>query len=101
MNINKVLNKRTIILTSLALFLFTGCFGDRDPEQWTSIVYPDKENTKRSKKFGIYPTLEECRKASLSELSNLKLEDKGTYQCGLNCSYHEGMKLDICEKTMK
>ncbi len=101
MNINKILKKRTIVLTSLTLLLFTGCFGEAEPEQWTSLIYPDKENTKRSKKHGIYPTLEECRKASLLELSNLKLENKGTYQCGLNCNYHDGMKVDICEKTSK
>lgn len=93
--------KKTIIFASLSLFLFAGCFGDADPEQWTSLIYPDKNNTKRSKKHGIYPTLEECRKSSLQELSNLDLKEIGTYQCGLNCNYHEGMKLDICEKTTK
>lgn len=94
-------NIKSLILTSLVLILFTACFGETKPKEWTSLIYPDKENTKRSKKNGIYPTLNECRKASLLELSNLNLEDKGTYKCGLNCSYHQGMKVEICEETKK
>lgn len=98
---NNFFGTKTIIISGLSIFLFTGCFGEAEPEQWTSLIYPDKENTKRSKKHGIYPSLEECKKASKIELSNLDLETKGTYQCGLNCNYHEGMKVDICEKTSK
>ncbi|PLY05152.1 MAG: hypothetical protein C0625_14050 [Arcobacter sp.] len=95
-------NKKTIILASLAILLFTGCFGgDSGKEEWTSLIYPDKSNTKRNKKFGIYKSLEECKKASIEELINLGLKDKGDYSCGLNCSYHEGMKVEICEQTSK
>lgn len=105
MNKQILSNKKTILsvitLTILSLFLFTGCLGGSDKTEWTSLIYPDKENTKRSKKYGVYPSLEECRKASLLELSNLGLSETGTYQCGLNCNYHEGMKVEICEKTSK
>ena len=95
-------NKSTLIFTCLTIFLFAGCFGgDNTKEEWTSLIYPDKSNTKRSKKHGIYPTLEECRKASIIELKNLGLENKGDYTCGLNCTYHDGMKVDICEQTSK
>ncbi len=95
--------KKTVILISLLGILFTGCIvGDTNTKQeWTSLIYPDKQNTKRSKKSGIYPTLEECRKASLEELSRLELSTRGTYQCGLNCNFHEGMKIDVCEKLSK
>lgn len=98
---NTFTNIKTLVLTSLVLILFTACFGEVTPKEWTSLIYPDKQNTKRSKKNGIYPTLEECRKASLLELSNLKLEEKGTYNCALNCTFHEGMKVEICEETTK
>lgn len=94
--------KKTIIFVSFAAFLLSGCFGGGNQEQkWTSKIFPDKENTKRHKKFGIYNSLEECRKASLDELKTLGLSNRGDYQCGLNCEFHEGMKLDICEKLDK
>lgn len=94
--------KKTIIFSILAAFLLSGCFGgDASDKQWTSLIYPDKNNSKRSKKHGVYPSLEECKKASLLELKTLGLEGKGDYQCGLNCEFHEGMKLDICEQMSK
>jgi len=92
---------KTIIFAILATFLLSGCFGDAGEKEWTALIYPDKTNNKRNKKHGVYNTLEECKKASLLELSNLGLEGRGDYKCGLNCNYHEGMKLDICEKMSK
>lgn len=92
--------KKTIIFTILAAFLLSGC-GEIPDQEWTSLIYPDKTNNKRNKKNGIYPTLEECKKASILELTNLGFQDRGDYQCGLNCSYHEGMKVDICEEMSK
>ena len=93
---------KAIIFTVLAVFLLSGCFGgDGSDQKWTSLIYPDKTNNKRNKKHGVYNTLEECKKASLEELNNLGLKNRGDYQCGLNCNYHEGMKLDICEKMSK
>ncbi len=94
--------KKTIVLISFITIIFSGCLGgDSSKQEWTSLIYPDKENTKRSKENGVYKTLEECKKASLMELKRLNLENRGTYKCGLNCKYHEGMKLDICEKLSK
>lgn len=94
--------KKTIIFASIITILFTGCIGGgSSDEEWTSLIYPDKTNTKRSKTHGKYQTLQQCKEASLLELKNLNLETRGTYQCGLNCKYHEGMKLDICEKLSK
>lgn len=93
---------KVIIFTISTLFFFTGCLGgDTSKQEWTSLIYPDKQNTKRSKQHGVYKTIEECRTESLKELDNLGLKAKGTYQCGLNCEYHEGMKLDICERLEK
>lgn len=94
--------KKTIIFTAIITILFTGCLGSgSSKEEWTSLIYPDKNNSKRSKTNGKYQTLQECKEASLIELKNLNLESRGTYQCGLNCKYHEGMKLDICERLSK
>ncbi len=94
--------KKTIILSILAVFFLTGCIGGDSSEQnWTALIYPDKSNTKRSKKHGIYPTLDECKKAAVSELTKLDLLTRGDYQCGLNCNHHEGMKVDICEQMSK
>ncbi len=95
--------KKIITLTSLITILFTGCINENGntKQEWTSLIYPDKQNIKRSKKHGIYPTLQECKDASLRELKRLELSTRGTYQCGLNCSFHEGMKVDICENLSK
>ncbi len=94
--------KKIIIIATFLALLFSGCIGGgSDKEEWTSLIYPNKENTKRSKKHGVFKTLEKCRKSSLQELEKMNLSTKGSYQCGLNCNYHEGMKLDICERLDK
>lgn len=93
---------KTIIFSIFIAITFQGCFGgEKADETWTALIYPDKENTKRSKKLDVYKTLEECRKGALGELEKIGLKGRGDYQCGLNCGYHEGMKLDICEKLSK
>lgn len=92
---------KIFIFASILTIVFTGCIGDVEEKEWTSLIYPDKNNTKRSKKHGIYNSLEECKKASKEELTKLDLLKRGSFQCGLNCEYHEGMKLDICEKMSK
>lgn len=99
-NGNMFTSKKTIIFTILAAFLFSGC-GELPEQEWTSLIYPDKNNSKRNKKSGIYNTLEECKQASILELDKLGFKDRGDYKCGLNCNYHEGMKVDICEKMSK
>lgn len=94
--------KRSIIFSSIITVLFTGCLGgESSTQEWTSLIYPDKNNIKRSKKFGVFKTLEECQKESKNELTKLGLTNRGDYQCGLNCKFHDGMKVDICEKLVK
>jgi hypothetical protein len=94
--------KKSIIFSILLALVFTACIGGGNTkEEWTSLIYPDKANSKRSKKNGIYKTLEECKKASKAELDRLGLSQRGFYQCGLNCSFNEGAKMDICEKLSK
>ncbi|XPV69968.1 MAG: hypothetical protein ACNI25_05180 [Halarcobacter sp.] len=90
--------KKIVLLSVLLSLLLTGCIGGGDSKkEWSALIYPDKNNTKRSKKIGVYPKLEQCQEASKAELVKLGLETSGTYKCGLNCKYHEGMKVDICE----
>ncbi len=93
--------KKSIFFISVISVVLSGCFNKAVKQEWTSLIYPQKDNTKRSKKNGIYPSLEECRKASIKELAKLNLSTIGTYNCGLNCNYHQGMKVEICEKTSK
>ncbi|RXJ89126.1 hypothetical protein CRV01_10950 [Arcobacter sp. CECT 8983] len=94
--------KKTLLLSIFASVILSGCFGGQQKEQtWTSLIYPDKSNEKRSKKYKVFKTLEQCQIESKKELERLNLNTRGTYQCGLNCEYHEGMKLDICEKLSK
>ena len=92
---------KTLLLSATAVLIFTGCFGGSSPKEWTSYIYPDKTNTKRSMSNGIFPTLEECQEASKKRLITLNLESRGDYRCGLNCNYHEGMKSQICTKMSK
>ncbi len=63
--------KKSIIVAVLSVLFLAGCLGgDNSKKEWTSLIYPDKENTKRSKASGVFNTLEECKKKLL--LMNLK-----------------------------
>jgi hypothetical protein len=37
---------------------------------------------------------------SILEIRNQNLENIAFFKCGLNCTYHEGMKLEVCEKML-
>ena len=92
---------KNILLISATTLLLSGCFTDQSAEVWTSWIYPDKTNTKRSLQLGQFSTLEQCRGVSLDKLTSLNLSDRGDYKCGLRCAYNEGLKTLICEKTAK
>ena len=90
---------KTLMLALLSIAVLSGCFGgDDESKQWTSYIYPDKDNSKRNMKINVFPSLEECREASIAKLIELDLKDRGFYKCGKNCEYHDGMKTEICEK---
>lgn len=92
---------KTLLATLMIASVFVGC-GERGPEKWTAYIYPDKTNTKRSMELeGLYDTLDECRAAAKDKLKALDLLQRGDFQCGLHCKYHEGMKTEICEKMTK
>jgi|GEM_PF-820238 len=92
--------KNLLLLTATALLL-SGCWGEKPEEKWHSFIYPDKENTKRSLKSPmVFKNLLECQEESKKQLAILKVTDLGTYKCGLNCEFHDGMKLEVCEKML-
>ena len=92
---------KNALLAATAMVLLAGCFGSDKPKKWTSYIYPDKNNTKRSMDNGIFDSLEQCQEASLNKLQMLKLDTRGDYRCGLDCEYHEGMKTQICKEMKK
>lgn len=92
---------RNILLAACACILLTGCFGDKKEEKWHSFIYPDKNNTKRNMKSPMYfGSLQECKDESIKQLATMGISDSGTFKCGLNCEFHDGMKLEICEKML-
>jgi len=81
--------------------LFTACVGDKEEEKWSSFIYPDKQNNKRSLKSPIiFKSLQACQEESQKQLEELDFSKLGTFKCGLNCEYNESMKLEICEKML-
>lgn len=92
---------KNILLLSITIFVLSGCMGKDNNEEWTSWIYPDKQNIKRSLKGNTFKTLKECKEASLLKMKALGIEKSGDYNCGLNCKFHEGMKTEVCEKMTK
>ena len=92
---------KNLLLISCATILLNGCFGGEKEEKWTAFIYPIKEDTKKYVKSPVtFNSLEECKKVSILEIQNQNLENIAFFKCGLNCTYHEGMKLEVCEKML-
>jgi len=92
---------RNLLLATCATILLTGCIGGEKKEEWSAFIYPDKENTKRNMKSPMtFSSLKECKEASLLQIEKQGIKDFATFKCGLNCSFHDGMKLEICEKML-
>jgi len=92
---------RNLILIGCAALLLNGCFGKKEEEKWTAFIYPDKQDTKKNIKSPItFASLEECKNVSIMEIKKQNLENIAFFKCGLNCNYHDGMKLEICEKML-
>ena len=92
---------KNLLFTAMIALLVSGCIGGEKKEEWTSFIYPDKENTKRNVKSPMtFATLEECTEESIKQMKILQLEDIGVFKCGLNCSYHEGMQTEVCAKML-
>lgn len=92
---------KNILLITCFAFVINGCFGGDTEEKWTAFIYPDKNDTKKNIKSPMtFPTLEECKKASVLEIKKQNLEDIAMFKCGLNCKYHDGMKMEICQEML-
>ncbi|RXJ83877.1 hypothetical protein [Arcobacter sp. CECT 8985] len=92
---------KNILFITLLTYLFIGCASAPTEEKWTSWVYPDKTQTKRVIKNGVFNSLKECKDASIKKISALNLENKADYKCGLNCNYNKDLKTDVCQKMSK
>jgi hypothetical protein len=84
------------------LALLTGCSSNSSNGEgvWTSFIYPDKNNKKRNMTHGEFPNLQLCQEASYAKLQSMDLTARGFSECGLNCTFHEGMKSLICEQMV-
>ncbi len=92
--------KKFIFLGFTALLL-NGCFGKKEEEKWTAFIYPDKNETKKFVKSPVtFSTLEECKKVSVLEIKEQKLEGIAFFKCGLNCTFHEGMQTEVCQEML-
>lgn len=92
--------KKLLAITCVSILLI-GCGGKKEEEKWTSFIYPDKQNTKRNLKSPMtFSSLQECKDESIKQMEKMKITEIGTFKCGLNCGFHDGMKLEICEKML-
>ncbi|WP_419769778.1 MAG: hypothetical protein ACNI3C_10635 [Candidatus Marinarcus sp.] len=94
---------KTVLSIMSVILLLSGC-GDSQGslnEEWTSFIYPSKDNFKRSMEYSKFKTINECKIASLEKLKSLQLENDGFFECGLNCVFNDGMKTLVCERVVK
>lgn len=87
---------RQHLLPLLALALL-GC-----SERWEGFVYPNKNDLTKHIGIGTYDSLEDCRASAINTLSTLSSNERGDYECGLNCRSEgalPGMK--VCKDTSK
>ena len=92
---------KTLLVALIATFFLSGCFQEEqiEDQKWHSFIYPDKSNTKRNLKSPmVFSSLQECKKESIKQLERMEIPESGTFKCGLNCTYHEGMQTEVCEK---
>lgn len=90
------------LLPIVVTLIFSGCNADMNSasEVWTAFVYPNKVNNKRSIQHGQFPSLETCQQSALVKLEEINAKEIGYIECGLNCSFHDGMKATICERMV-
>ncbi len=77
-------------LVILAIFGLKKC-----TDSWTEIIYPDKSNLSNFKNIGEFKSLDKCRNEAVSFLRIIEAQNKGDFECGLNC------KGAVCEETSR
>lgn len=90
---------KTYFLIIIFSFLFTACSTQNKKDSWSSFIFPDKNNTKRSiilkEKFINQNT---CKNSSKQYIKQSKFIN-AKYICSLNCSFNKNLNMQICEKT--
>lgn len=64
-----------------------------EKDEWTGLVYPDKNNLFNHKVIGVYDDVNTCLKEGMRVAG-----DYGSYECGLNCDTNKTPM--VCEKTI-
>lgn len=89
---------------AIVWWLFT-----REPDDWLATAYPSSSDLTEWVHLGRYETLDDCRYAARSYLSNIGRSTEGTYECGLNCETFaerydstspDAYEMHICEETL-
>jgi hypothetical protein len=70
-------------------------------DNWEGFVYPNKSDLTIHQSIGEFESLESCRSAANSKLSQLNSSHSGDYECGLNCEYNKDYGMNICKETKK
>ena len=85
-----------IIAIAIFLVFLSGCA----EEKWEGVVYPNANDLTISKNVGKFSSLEACRSAALSMLSNVSSAHSGDYECGLNCETRSDLGgVKVCKRT--
>ena len=74
---------------------------DRLNPRWEGFVYPDRDNLAIHRELGQYNSLEECRDACWSALTNMNATVRGDYECGKNCRTETDLSIRVCEETTR
>jgi hypothetical protein len=87
-----------LLAVILPLMLLAGCSED----SWEGFVYPDKADLTAHQNVGAYGSLEDCRSAAIARLGGFGAQEKGDYECGLNCEHREGYGgIKVCDETRR
>lgn len=62
-------------------------------DEWTGLVYPDKNNLFSHKVHGVYEDVNRCLQEGMRLAGN-----SGSYECGLNCDTNKNPM--VCDKTI-
>ena len=62
-------------------------------DEWTGLVYPNKNNLFNHKVIGVYDDVNTCLKEGMRVAGS-----EGSYECGLNCDTNKSPM--VCDKTI-
>ena len=68
-------------------------------EEWTATVYPNRKDITKSETVGLFPNIDECKRAATAALNTIPLSSSASpgWECARNCKASaEG--LSKCDK---